>query len=96
MKLNGEKILGGYGVISGGYVENTIDTSALPHSEVWIEVDYISLDSWDHASSPYGTLGQDEAYVDINGVNVWTKILTTTILELYLVKSVDGIDPIIL
>ena len=31
------------------------------------------MDSWDHASTQWGGPGQDEAYIDINGVNVWTK-----------------------
>ena len=48
------EILGGYDVISGGYVENTIGTRDMEHSEVWIEIDYISLDSWDHASTQWG------------------------------------------
>ena len=53
-------------------VENTISTRDMAHSEVWVEVDYISLDSWDHEYT-MGDLIEDEAYIDINGVNVWTK-----------------------
>ena len=55
------QILGGYGVIAGGSFENNVSTRGVPHSEVWVEMEYISLDSWD------GEL----AYVNLNGQRVW-------------------------
>ena len=40
-------ILGGYGIISGGEIDIDLSTWAITHSEAWIELDYIALDSWD-------------------------------------------------
>jgi hypothetical protein len=65
------EILGGYGVISGpnyahgGEFNNTISTLGIRHSELWVEMDYITLDSWDDTGDPVH--GPDEAYVGFNG-----------------------------
>ena len=55
-------ILGGYGVISTGSVNNTISTRSIPHAEVWVEFDYIALDSWDFSGQT--GLGPDFAYAN--------------------------------
>lgn len=62
------EILGGYGVISGGAFDNTIDTRDVPHTEVWTEMDYITLDSWDDTNSSWGP---DIAYVQFEGNYIW-------------------------
>ena len=65
------RILGGYRVISGpnhnngGEFSNTIDTLGIDHTELWVEMDYITLDSWDDTGDPVH--GPDEAYVGFNG-----------------------------
>ena len=45
----------------GGEISNTIGTLGIGHTELWIEMDYITLDSWDDTGDPYH--GPDEAYV---------------------------------
>ena len=62
------EILGGYGVISGGSFNNNISTHSVPHSEVWLEMDYITLDSWDDDQGPYGP---DHAFVRVNNNTIW-------------------------
>ena len=59
------EILGGYNVISGGEFNNTISTRSIPHTELWVEMDYITLDSWDDTNDIQ--YGPDEAYVLFNG-----------------------------
>lgn len=61
-------ILGGYGLLSGpnatvGMTQNTISTRSIPHAQVWVELDYITLDSWDG----------ETAYVRLNGNNIWSQ-----------------------
>lgn len=55
------RILGGYNLLAGGSINNTVGLRSVPHTEVWVEMDYITLDSWD------GEL----AYVDVNGSRIW-------------------------
>ena len=62
------QILGGYNVISGGSFDNEISTRGIPHTELWVEMDYITLDSWDDTNSAWGP---DMAYVQFNGSNIW-------------------------
>ncbi|MEC7985360.1 MAG: putative metal-binding motif-containing protein, partial [Myxococcota bacterium] len=62
------EILGGYGVISGGSFENDISTRSIPHSELWVEMDYITLDSWDDTNSRWGP---DMAFVQFNNAYIW-------------------------
>ena len=62
------QILGGYNVISGGSFDNTISTRGIPHSQVWVEMDYITLDSWDETTSQWGP---DIAYVQFDGSYIW-------------------------
>lgn len=76
------EILGGYGIISGpnpantnngyyngmGEVENTISTRSIPHTEVWVEFDYIALDSWDFSGQP--GLGPDFGYAYFNNTYI--------------------------
>ncbi|MAA78777.1 MAG: hypothetical protein CL916_05915 [Deltaproteobacteria bacterium] len=62
------EILGGYNVISGGSFDNTISTKGIPHSQVWVEMDYITLDSWDETTSQWGP---DMAYVQFDGNYIW-------------------------
>ena len=73
------EILGGYGIISGpnatwtsygyyngvGHTQNTISTRSIAHSEVWVEFDYMALDSWDYSGQP--GLGPDYGYATFNG-----------------------------
>ena len=65
------EILGGYGVISGpnhangGEISNVISTRGIQHTELWVEMDYITLDSWDDVNDPVH--GPDMAYVGFNG-----------------------------
>ena len=61
------QILGGYGVISGGSINNTISTQDIPHSEVWVEFDYIALDSWDFSSTG---MGPDFGYANFNNTSI--------------------------
>ena len=61
------QILGGYGVISGGSINNTISTLGVPHSEVWVEFDYIALDSWDFSSTG---MGPDFGYANFNSTSI--------------------------
>jgi len=61
-------ILGGYGVISTGAVDNTISTRSIPHAEVWVEFDYIALDSWDFSGQT--GLGPDFAYANFNNTSI--------------------------
>ena len=63
------EILGGYGVISGGFFENEISTQGIDHTELWVEMDYITLDSWDESTHP--TWGPDMAYVLFDNNYIW-------------------------
>ena len=79
------EILGGYGVTSGPYptwtsngyydgtgaVNNTISTRSISHSQVWAEMDYITMDTWDPSGGSNSGSNGDLAYVNFNGVNVW-------------------------
>ncbi len=62
------QILGGYGVISSGSINNSISTRSVPHSEVWVEFDYIALDSWDY--SGISGLGPDFGYANFNTTSI--------------------------
>ena len=61
-------ILGGYGIISNGSVNNTISTRSIPHAELWVEFDYIALDSWDFSGQT--GLGPDFAYANFNNTSI--------------------------
>lgn len=61
-------ILGGYGIISSGSVDNTISTRSVQHAEVWVEFDYIALDSWDFSGQT--GLGPDFAYANFNNTSI--------------------------
>jgi len=56
------EILGGYDVIARGEFSNTISTRGIEHTQLWVEMDYITLDSWDDTHDVHD--GPDEAYVD--------------------------------
>ncbi len=58
-------ILGGYGTLSGGEVGITVDTWAIAHSDLWLTLDYVKLDSWD------GEL----AYVEVDATRLWSQNL---------------------
>jgi hypothetical protein len=62
------EILGGYGIISGGSFYNDISTRSVSHTEMWVELDYITLDSWDDTNSSWGP---DRAYAQFNGTSFW-------------------------
>ena len=55
-------ILGGYGVISGSTMSNTLSTYAITHTEAWVMLDYVALDSWDGESM----------YVQVDGTTEWS------------------------
>ena len=55
-------ILGGYGVISGGSMDIDVSTHAISHTEAWVLLSYIALDSWDG----------ETAYVQVDGSTVWS------------------------
>jgi hypothetical protein len=54
-------ILGGYGVMAGGEVSNTISALGVKHTTVRSDFQYIKIDSWDGES----------AYVYLDGVMGW-------------------------
>ncbi len=58
-------ILGGYGIISGGEITNSIDAYAISHADVWVDLTYEKLDSWD------GETG----YVRIDGSTIWSEAM---------------------
>ena len=66
--LSGYQILGGYGIISSGSINNSISTRSVPHSEVWVEFDYIALDSWDYSGQT--GLGPDFGYANFNNTSI--------------------------
>ena len=55
-------LLGGYGIISGGEIDITVDAYSISHTEAWVELEYAKLDSWDG----------EEAYVEVDGSSVWS------------------------
>ncbi len=56
-------ILGGYGVMAGGEIDILIDIYGVPHSEAWVELEYMAIDSWD------GEL----AYVSADGTTLFSQ-----------------------
>ena len=56
-------ILGGYGIISGGSMSIALSTYAIVHTQTWVEIEYIALDSWDGES----------AYVAVDGSTLWSQ-----------------------
>lgn len=54
-------MLGGYNIMSGGSLTNTLSTYAISHTEAWVQLDYAKLDSWD------GEL----AKVSVDGTTIW-------------------------
>ena len=58
-------ILGGYGVIAGGTLDVDVSTYSITHTEAWVTVDYIALDSWDG----------ETAWVALDGTTVWSGAL---------------------
>ena len=63
--------LGGYGIISSGSINNPISTRSIPHSEVWVEFDYIP-DSWDYSDNG---LGPDFGYANLTILQSCMQIL---------------------
>ena len=57
------RLLGGYGIISGGTINNTVTTYSIPHSEGWMLLEYAALDSWDG----------ETAYVQADGSTLWSQ-----------------------
>jgi len=53
-------LLGGYGIIANGEIDNTIDCYGVAHSEAWVDLDYAALDSWDG----------ETAYVEVDGTTI--------------------------
>ena len=56
-------ILGGYEIIAGGEIDITLDAFAIEHTEAWIALDYLSIDSWDN----------EAMYMDVDGTNIWAE-----------------------
>ncbi|MBM4365878.1 MAG: hypothetical protein FJ102_06650 [Deltaproteobacteria bacterium] len=56
-------ILGGYGVLAGTTVDIDADTYDIAHTEAWLELEYVALDSWDG----------ETAYVRLDGTTVWSQ-----------------------
>ncbi|MFT5681284.1 MAG: hypothetical protein ACI8RZ_002190 [Myxococcota bacterium] len=56
-------ILGGYGVMAGGEIDITVDTYALSHTEIWVDLYYLALDSWD----------SETAYVEVDGTSIFSQ-----------------------
>ena len=55
-------MLGGYGVIAGGTLDVDASTYAIAHTEAWVTLDYIALDSWDG----------ETAWVALDGTTMWS------------------------
>ncbi len=55
-------ILGGYGIIAGGTMDIDLSTYAITHTESWVELVYVALDSWDG----------ETAYVQVDGSTLWS------------------------
>ncbi len=58
-------IMGGYGVIAGGTITRTLDLGVAEHSQLRVDLDYISIDSSDG----------EQGYVRLDGTTVWTQQL---------------------
>ena len=56
-------ILGGYEVIAGGEIDITLDAFDINHTEAWIALDYLSIDSWDN----------EAMYMDVDSTNIWAE-----------------------
>ena len=56
-------ILGGYEVIAGGEIDIALDAFDIEHTEAWIALDYLSIDSWDN----------EAMYMDVDGTNIWAE-----------------------
>ncbi len=63
----GQWLLGGYGECGNGCVLSKTFTGLPPHSAVLVEIDWWSLDSWDHES---GSDGIDHVVLSLDGVQV--------------------------
>jgi len=57
-------ILGGFGVMAGGEFERDVYVHGIEHSEVWLSMHYLMIDSWD---GEYG-------YVKVDGSEVWSTV----------------------
>jgi hypothetical protein len=53
-------LLGGYGIIANGEIDNDLDCYGVPHSEGWVDLEYAALDSWDG----------ETAYVEVDGTTI--------------------------
>ena len=56
-------LLGGYGNMAGGELDNTIDLQGVTHTEAWVELEYIAIDSWDG----------EWAYVEADGTTLFSQ-----------------------
>ena len=56
-------LLGGYGNIAGGEIDILIDTMGVSHTEAWVELEYLALDSWDG----------ERAYVTADGTTLFSR-----------------------
>ena len=56
-------ILGGYSVIAGGSMDIDVSSYAITHSEAWVILNYIALDSWDG----------ETAYVQVDSTTEWSQ-----------------------
>jgi len=56
-------LLGGYGIIAGGEIDILIDFYGVTHSEAWVEMEYMALDSWDG----------ETAYVTADGTTLFSQ-----------------------
>jgi large repetitive protein len=58
-------LLGGYNIMAGGEMDITVDAWGITHSDAWVELSYIKLDSWDG----------ERAYVEVDGTSIWSQNL---------------------
>lgn len=49
-------------MIAGGTMSNTVSTYAITHTEAWVLLDYIAIDSWDG----------ETMYVQVDGTTAWS------------------------
>ena len=56
-------LLGSYDIIAGGEIDITLSCFGISHSEGWVELDYVALDSWDG----------ETAYVEADGTSLWSQ-----------------------
>jgi len=56
-------LLGGYGIMAGGEIDILIDIYGVTHTEAWVELEYMALDSWDG----------ETAYVTADGITLFSQ-----------------------